>query len=588
MSLPRPRLDQRRGRVLAEQRGVERCFAVELGRVVSRRASAWGPGSSGLMRRSPGWRGQVAAWAAGRRSGGSAARRCRYQWASSIASTIGPDSASAAKAEEPGQRGPVGAERRRGSPASPMPKIAAANAVRAGEERDGAAGSGGHRAGPNSWRTMPKPNSRSISEPSALNSRKPRHRPGPRGPSRLVLPTPGAPRSAARPPPLAPGPGNLDRRQLLLALEQLGGAVRRSSAVWPDVHLAQNYSVATTLRERLAPLKACRAACGEPDLGRCVGIRARVPAWRCSRRRPAADGRIAADRPVAAQRIVQIAGGAEYTPDVSGNGLGADQPPPGRCTSAPRKASSAATSPASSTTTLAGQLAAARAAADDAAGLDQAERQPRRAPLHRRPRSTTAATAAAPPTLSTPATTATRACTSTSASRAPDGSTGALRTGSRRAPSSTATGTSSPAPTTARTCRFYVDGNQIGARRCRRPGSATKRRSPNRASTSTATRRRPAARTPPDFPGDIDEVRVYNRALSADRARPPRRRARAGRPRPRPRRRRRPSPPRSDPLPGPASTGLDSPQNPPRAGVTDAGYSVLKIGTSGSVSRDER
>ena len=59
---------------------------------------------------------------------------------------------------------------------SAMPKIAAASATGPAKSRARAAGSSERSKGPKSWRTTPKPKSRSISEPVARRTRRPRRR----------------------------------------------------------------------------------------------------------------------------------------------------------------------------------------------------------------------------------------------------------------------------------------------------------------------------------------------------------------------------------------------------------------------------
>lgn len=126
--------------------------------------------------------------------------------------------------------------------------------------------------------------------------------------------------------------------------------------------------------------------------------------------------------------------------------------------------------------------------------------------------------------------------------------------------------------------RFYVDGNQIGPAM---PASGINYGEPITDSPFYVDGYPPQALCSgsPDFPGDIDEVRVYNRALSATElgrlaaapgpAAPdlvPDANAPA------------PTPIPIGPTPVPVSVSLSKPAVP-----TNTGYSVLKVGTTGSL-----
>jgi Concanavalin A-like lectin/glucanases superfamily len=126
--------------------------------------------------------------------------------------------------------------------------------------------------------------------------------------------------------------------------------------------------------------------------------------------------------------------------------------------------------------------------------------------------------------------------------------------------------------------RLYVDGNQIGAPI---PASGINYGAPISDSPFYVDGYPPQAGCPDpsDFPGDIDEVRVYNRALSATElgrlaAAPgptaPALVPDAGSP---------PAPTPIGPTPSPVTISLTKP-----GGLTNSGYSVIKLDTSGAVT----
>jgi hypothetical protein len=130
--------------------------------------------------------------------------------------------------------------------------------------------------------------------------------------------------------------------------------------------------------------------------------------------------------------------------------------------------------------------------------------------------------------------------------------------------------------------RFYVDGNQIGPAM---PASGIGYEAPITESHFFVDGYPPQATCPDpsDFPGDIDEVRVYNRALSptelgrlaaAPGPTAPALVPDAGAPAP--------TPITAGPTLPPITVSLNKTTG---AGLTNTGYSVLKVGTSGSVTQ---